>query len=121
MATFNIPAQTILANMEKDSPSVTVGTKYTDALVQLTDPNNAWKTTAGNVRQWGIQRSTDGGTTWSWFLYQTNLPFGSLDGAGGMPSLELSTGSNQLAATDRLRLSILTDTNIVLGASVTVS
>lgn len=127
MATFTIPGQNIVANHEKDSPGVTVPSGLTSVYIQLTDPKSQWGTTVGNIKIWGCQQSFDGGATWSWGpIWQgdpansaTWIPFGTLDKSGGMPALRVSGG--QLTVGGQVRLSILTDTNITLGAVVTVS
>lgn len=129
MTQFTIPGHAILANTELDSAGVTLPSNISDIVIILTDPNAVWDTTVGHVKQWGLQISTDNGSTWNWGpIYQGNaadsnlwLPFGSHSRLGAMPALHLSRTDVIAQSGHRLRLAILTDTAIVLGAQVTVT
>lgn len=120
MPTFTIPGTTIAPGAERHSPGQTLTANINSIVVQLTDPNNVWNTTVGNIIAWGVQKSTDGGTTWSYVISQP-LAFGSRDKSGGMPSLGLSGSQLQGLVNDQLRLAITVDTSIFLGATITVN
>lgn len=125
---LTIQKVTIVANVEKDSASVTVPANLNSVDIRLTDPNGVWRTTAGNIKQWGLQKSTDGGVTWVWGpVWQgdpndstTWIPFGTTAKDGGLPGLGMSSSDLVSVTGDRLRLAIITDANIVLGATITV-
>lgn len=98
----------------------------------MTDSGNAWTTTAGNVLVWGVQVSADGGTTWTWIIFQPShddpdspddsqvLPFGSLTRGGSLPPLRVAGPAVLAQAGHLVRLSIQVDTAIPLGAIITV-
>ena len=128
MATFTIQPVNIPANTLTPSAAAAVPSNITSATAQLSDgtgktsalpANSDWLKTAGNVLQWGVQRSTDGGVNWSWYLYQVGLPFGSLQKDKSMPSLELASGDIIASQGDQVRLAIIVDTPIKLGAVIT--
>lgn len=118
MPVINIPKQTILANVLKVSPSQSLPKKVVAVSITLTDPDGVWDTTSGNVLHWGIQKSDDNGATWNeWLVDQVNIPFGSHGKDGSLPTL--TKGDLQAAAVGaQLRLAILTDHDIALGATV---
>lgn len=128
MASLTINPVNISANVEKDSASHPLTAKINSALIQLTDSTGAttpaagsnWLTTAGNITQWGVQISSDNGTTWQWLVSQS-LPFGSLDKSGNMPALAIQSGNIVGDVGNLVRLGILTDTAIRLGAVVTTN
>lgn len=121
MATINVPGQAITANVEKDSPATTLPAGITAALVRMTDPSNQWTHTVGNVTIWGVQFSTDGGISWPWLVFSKGIPFGTLERDGGLPSLEISTDQVLAASGTQLRLGILTNAAITLGAVITTT
>lgn len=145
MATFSIADQNIQANTQLSSTSRLVPANINNALIQLTDPNNQWGNTRSGtnfIKCWGLQINRNDGQGWKWFLFQGDptstaegtdggysgptgqdawLPFGSRDKSGGMPALAL--GSTDIIALSGylIRLSILTNNSITLGASITVT
>ncbi len=129
MALTTIPPVQLKAGSEKDSPAHTLSASITAIKIQLTDSTGSttpaagsnWRTTVGNITQWGVQLSTDGGLTWSWFVSQSSLPFGALDRSGGMPALTLSSDQIVSNAGAQVRLAALVDTNITLGAIITTT
>jgi hypothetical protein len=121
MATINVPAQTITAGVEKDSPSTTLPAGITAAKVRLTDPGGVWAATVGNVTVWGVQASADNFATWRWLAFSRGIPFGTLERDGGLPSVAISSDGLVAAAGERVRLGILTDAGIVLGATITTT
>lgn len=122
MATFTIAPTAITANVQKNSASQTVPTASKSVFIQLTD-TGMWATTIGHITQWGVQYSKDGGATWNWGpVWQNNVPFGAVGKDGKLPQLEIANDLNVgLNAGDLVRLAILVDTNITLGATITVS
>lgn len=91
-----------------------------------TSLSNGWVASlAHNVKIWGVQQSFDGGATWNWGpVWQgdaTNQalwnPIGVLAGDGSLPMVAIS--GSQLTVGSSVRLGILTDTNISLGAVIT--
>lgn len=125
MATFTIPAVAITANVLMVSPSASVVGNATRAAIQLTDPNSLWPATPDPTRhiiRWGLQQSLDG-VLWDWGpVYQADvggLPFGARDRSGGMPALLVER--SDIPANVQLRLAILTDADITLGATLTVT
>lgn len=125
MVTFTVPGVSILANMELDSPGVSPG-NFNQAIITLVDTNLLWDSTPGHILNWGLKQSTDAGATWTWGPINQKepapgLPFGARGKGGGMPSLLVDSSVLQGGSTYRLRLAILTDAAIVLGATITVT
>lgn len=118
MPTNNIPAVNFQPGTERHSASVTLNSRLKDVEITLTDPNNVWNTTVGNIVQWGVQISHDGGTTWDWWIFQTGLAFGSRTKSGGMPSLTISSDTFLGNEGNQARLAMTVDTAIRLGATV---
>lgn len=90
--------------------------------------SNGWVSSLSrNVKVWGAQQSFDGGVTWNWGpVWQgdaTNQAawnsIGNLAADGSLPTIVIS--SSQLLVGSQVRLGVLTDTNISLGAVITVS
>jgi hypothetical protein len=131
VATINIPGQTILAGVPKESPSTQLPGNITAARVQLTDPSGVWATTPGNVKIFGVQASADNFVTFRWLAFigdparvedpTTWTPFGTQARGGGLPWVSLTGTQMVAAAGERVRLSILTDAAIVLGAVITTT
>jgi hypothetical protein len=129
MATYTIAPQQVLANVEKDSPAVTLPANVSSVTVQLTDQGGSWAKTAGNLKRWGAQHSSDGGATWSWGpVFQgdpadpsTWVAFGTLSRGGGLPSVAISSTALVGLAGGLLRLAVLADANITLGAVITTA
>lgn len=96
MPVFTIQPVNITASVEKDSPGQTLSASITDIVIQLTDGNGSstpaansdWLKTTGNILQWGVQMSTDGGSTWNYVIWESNIPFGHLTRGGLLPALE---------------------------------
>ncbi len=125
MATFNVPGTQITANVLRTSPGFTHGSNYSRARITLVDTNNQWGNTPDNSRhviEWGLQISHDNGTNWDWGPVSQEepggLPFGSRDRSGGMPSLFIESSTGIGGPTDQIRLAMLTDANIRLGAQI---
>ena len=125
MPQFTIPGSLITANVLRVSQDVTPGENFRRATVTLVDTNGQWGASPDPTRhivRWGFQSSEDG-TNWQWGPVMQEepapgLPFGSRDRSGGMPALSIE-GSNIVGlGTTQLRLAILTDANIRLGASI---
>lgn len=126
MAVFNVAVHQITANVELHTASVAPPGKFTQATIQLVDPNGDWPAVPDPTRHiiiWGLQMSTDGGANFEWgpILQQDEggLPFGTRDRSGGMPALIVGRGDIPQGA--RLRLAILTDADVRLGAQVVTS
>ena len=130
MATFNIPGSLITANVLKVSLSRQPGVNFHGAVVTLTNPNNDWPDTVDNTRhikQWGFQQSEDD-INWEWgpvYAGDMNnpevwLPFGlhPKDNPALMPNVGISCSEFVGGTGTRLRLAILTDANIRLGAQI---
>lgn len=131
MATVSIPSTLIQANTLVTSGQTTVAGTINQATVTLVDTNNQWGATIDTTRhlkQWGIQLDRGDGAGFVWWLFQGHptdqalwLPFGSRDRTGGMPALALSSGAILEAAGAQVRLAILTDAQVRLGASIVTS
>ncbi len=129
MAVFTIPATAIVANVQKNSPGQALAASVKNVLIQLNDTNGQWGTVVGHIKQWGVQKSADGGANWTWGpVWQGDptdttqwIAFGTLGKNGLPPALNISSTGLVQAAGDQVRLSILTDTNITLGATITVT
>lgn len=146
MATFNLPAVPLLANVEFDSPGQSVGGAIaSSAQVTMTDPNGLWPASPDNTRHvkvWGIQINRNDGKGWLWWLFSGDpttsavpvnggyagptgsaiwLPFGLRLKNGGMPMIRVDSSGIIEAAGSQLRLAILTDAPITLGASIVVT
>lgn len=140
MATFSLPAMAITANVLKVSPSAKAGTKFNGVSMQLSDPSGDWPARIDNTRHlkmWGFQQSFDDGTTWEWgpvFVGSPDgnpdnrfgpdgvdywTPFGQRNRAGGMPGMAISSSDLVGQGTTRLRLAVITDANVRLGALIT--
>jgi hypothetical protein len=122
MAVINVPGQAITANVEKDSPATTLpaGPGITAAVVRLTDPSNQWTRRTGNVTIWGVQSSADG-INWSWLVFSRGIPFGTVEKDGGLPSVAITADQVIAAGGNQLRLAVLTDSAITLGATITTT
>lgn len=124
MPTFNIPGQNLQAGVEWQSSGQPVPAGVVEGKAQITDPNNRWDTTVGNVTYWGLQYSTDNGQSWQWTpARQNGLPFGSHIRGGGLPTIisnqEMTNGL--VAAGGLVRLVIMVDTDIRLGFDITTT
>lgn len=131
MATFTIPSTLIQANTLRTTPGQTVATAIQGATITLVDTNSQWGSTPDptrHVKVWGLQLSHDNGATWDWWLYQGDsadaslwLAFGTRDRSGGMPSLEVSSSRIIETNGNQLRLAILADAQVRLGATITTT
>ena len=120
-------------NVQFNSPGTHVPSSVQRASVQLTDPNGLWPTTPDALRHivvWGLMCSEDStnGTdgTWSWGpVFQQEpapgLPFGSRDKLGNLPGLHWTTEAAPLPNGAWVRLSILTDAPVFLGATLSIN
>jgi hypothetical protein len=132
VAIFDIAGVSIAPGGERHSAAVDPADSVRAASVQLTDPNGVWNSTVGNITRWGVQASANNGTfantAADWqnpgSVFQDNLPFGSRDKSGGMPSLRIQRtdqNGNPIAIATlgvKLRLAIQVDATIVLGATI---
>lgn len=131
MATINISSTQFVANQEKDSLPITLIGKTHQAQIALVDSNSQWDSTAGNVKQWGLQCSEDGGVSWRWGpVYQGDvndpskwLAFGSRSRSGGMPSLTIESAlvGNIIGVSNTVNPTITTDTLHNLSAGQRIS
>ena len=122
----DVQPRNIIANVEEQFPGVFPAQRFDRVEIQLTDPNGEWPLTPDPTRHiivWGFQ-SSDNGNDWEWGpVIQREpggLPFGSRDRGGGLPSMSLERGG-LATETKRIRLAILTDADIRLGAIITVT
>lgn len=118
---FTINPVLIRAGAERHTAARTPGENFHQATVQLID-GGAWNTTPGHIVVWGFQRSDDGGANWDWSGVKQEdpnggLPFGSRDRSGGMPALTITRDDFGQVGT-QLRLAIVVDADIVLGAQI---
>lgn len=127
MATFSIGSTLCRANQLTTSPGVEAPGDFHRIVVQLVDTNSQWGATpdqSRHITRWGFQSSSDGGTTWVWGPVEQEepggLPFGSRDRSGGMPAITLESSDVVGAAGLRLRLAVLVDAQIRLGATISV-
>lgn len=129
MPQFSIPGVQISVNVQRNSPGVTPGANFHAATIILTNPNGDWPATVDNTRHivvWGLQRSDNGGASWDWGpVHQREplpgLPFGSRDKSGGMPAMGIASSDLVGLANSQLRLSVLTDADVRLGATIVVT
>lgn len=144
MATFNIGSTLIQANTERVSPGQTVPSALQALRIALVDTNNQWGSVLDNTRHvkvWGIQLSRDGGSTWVWWLFSGDpatsptpvdgepapraanpdiwIPFGFRDKQGNMPWISVEYSEIKETTGARVRLAILTDAQVRLGAQIT--
>lgn len=128
MATFSIGSTLIQANNLRTTAAAQAPDDFHQAIIQLVDTNSQWGASPDptrHVTRWGLQMSTDGGSTWNWGPIEQEepggLPFGSRDRSGGMPQLTLESSALVGMAGVRLRAAILTDAQIRLGLTITVT
>jgi hypothetical protein len=137
--TITINPVAITANAEKDSAANNVPSNLRGVGIQLTDSaGNAtplagsnWLTTTGNIKCFGVQVSADGFVSdkrWLAFIGDTTLsdptrflPFGSLGKNGQMPRVDIGSSQIVAASGNQVRLAVVTDTNITLGAVITTT
>jgi hypothetical protein len=131
--TITLPAQSITANVQFNSPGTHIPASVQSATVQLTDPSSQWPASLDQTRHivvWGVMASTDSTNgsngTWAWGpVFQQEpapgLPYGSRDKQGALPGLSWNTTAEPLPNGAWVRLSILTDAAIALGATVTIN
>lgn len=137
MAVINIAPVLIQAGGLRESAPRTPGANFKGAIITMVDPNTQWPAAPDNTRHvkiWGL-RSSEDGVTWKWGpVYQGSIPdldfpgqpedptrwlaFGSRGKNGGMPSLRIDASQLIGSGTTQLRLGIVTDANITLGANI---
>lgn len=131
MSQFIVNPVALKAGVKKSSAWVSGPANLTSAVIQLTDStgatqpatNSNWLHTAGNVTEWGIEYSLDGGATSAgWLVGPYNFAFGTLlkDGKS-MPEATISSSAALVAAGGMVRESITVDTNITLGNVITTT
>lgn len=143
MATLNIGSTLINANTERQTAGQTIPSRFSQARITLVDTNNQWgaaQDPTRHIKCWGLQISRDGGTTWQWWLFSgdshdspvladgetqpraadTNLwiSFGFRDKVGGMPWLQVEASDFLEEAGSNVRLAVLTDAQVRLGAQI---
>lgn len=120
MANYNIPGQNLVANELWTSPEVTIPEGIQQAKCQITDPNNRWGTTVGNVVKWGLQISKDAGANWDWWIpQQEGLPFGTVNNRdGSLPAVNTNSELLVAEAGSMVRIGIIVDTDIRLGFTI---
>ena len=145
MPTFTIPAAAITADTELASAAQTVNQPIRSGEVRMTDPGGQWPAATDATRHvqcWGIQIDR-GAQGWRWWAFAGNthnspelndgaadpmpdnpaqwLPFGARNKDGSLPFVRLSSSQVIEATGQRLRLAILTDANVTLGATITTT
>lgn len=125
MAIIDSPGIQIAAGIETQfPPNVATPPNFKGAYIELLDTNGEWGNVVDNTRhitRWGFQHTEDGGSNWVWGPADQQepggLPFGVRRRDGGMPSISVTSDDIQGGVT-RLRVTILTDSNIQLGVEI---
>ena len=140
--TFHLPAGTgstgtaLIDTGGVVSPGRSVGGKIIEIDVQLTSTGD-WANKAGTGQfSWGIEYSSDGGTSWRWAVHAPgdgadpeSLLIGATDRSGGMPMLGIGGGNFKALVGSQVRLRATTaprssspgsSPTVRVGADVTV-
>lgn len=150
MPTINVPATNLTAGTWFFSNDVVVPAGgYRSAALRATDPNGQWFTRTGHVKAYGVQindptlpgswNNVNPWLGWSWLSYCVPLQqdvvagvadpnswvaFGTSvknDGVTLPLFISVSSGNTYVQAGDHLRMAVLVDASIRLGATITLA
>jgi hypothetical protein len=146
MSTLNIAGFQLEANREGASTAFTIHTRPRTVYVQLTDPRDQWPAHPDNTRHlkvWGLQIDRGDGIGWRWWQFEGDpsgsvvmaegeqmprardprlwKPVGQRKSDGGLPDIRVIDPSFRAAVGNRLRLAVISDSNIYLGARVVLT